>query len=453
MGERKRAPRALEHVKTLVIILLAVSAVYLTLRSQVFSSAFTTPPAQGNQNLPGFDNIPAAPDSAAAIARPVRIAVRSESGRYAVQYDPAGIDGLFAQTGSLLSETLSSVGHPQSVSRGEWETALAASPGVFFDFLGSLPLRTLQGWLASGPLNEALSGSARRLVITAGAEETVMLYYHNEENGMYYACQTDVVRQGQLLTAIGGVTPNGARFLFETEELTGLHRDMLLLNEPPRMALYSAASPLGPGQENARSAVAEALTFSSQSSSTYEAEGGETVVRSGADTLRIDPDGTVTFTSGMSGEPRFPVPAGPDGEMRREDMLQTAYGVAAAALLPYLGEGQLYLRSVEEQPDGSTEICFDYCLWGAEVQLEGGAHAAQIVMSDGQITGMSLTLRTYTATGETAPALPEGQAQAAALALGGENLGAGTQMGLELRMCYQDSVTQTMTAKWIAQAF
>ena len=92
--------------------------------------------------------------------------------------------------------------------------------------------------------------------------------------------------------------------------------------------------------------------------------------------------------------------------------------------------------------DGTVELCFDYSLSGAEVTLGTGLCAAHFVAEDHQITHFTLYLRTYTATGETDTALPELQAQAAAAALGAEQP--------ELRMRYQDSLTEPVRAGWIA---
>lgn len=439
MDKRKRS--ALELGKTALICLLACSAVYLSIRTQLFDHAFF----RGQQDESGTESemgTATGGEMLRQMIRPVRMAVQSDSGRYGVQYDSEAVDALFERTANLLAEAMSSVSRPVETSRAAWEQALISTPSIYFDFLGRVPVGALQDWMSVGRSNAALSGTVRKLLLAPGEGDSVLLYYINEEDGMYYACETDILKQEQLRTAISGLTGNGARFAFETEEYAGIDPDVLILPSPPQLAAYTAADPLtGEEGDTIGEAVAAQLKFNTQGSNRYSGADG-VVIRNGADTLRMSHSGTITYSGGEQADPRFPVALDGDGKMQEKDVVQAAYEIAAQIMLPYAGEAQLFLQKVSNSGDGRMELCFDYSLSGAEVGRLDGACAAHFVAEAGSIVSFTLNMRTYSAAGEPEAVLPELQAQAAAEALGAEQP--------ELRICYYDNLNGTATPEWIA---
>ena len=79
----------------------------------------------------------------------MRLSVSDGSERFAVQYDTAQTDQMFSSLGILLSEALSSAAAPSEVTEQAWRDALCA-PGVWFDFLGDIPLEALYAWMVEG---------------------------------------------------------------------------------------------------------------------------------------------------------------------------------------------------------------------------------------------------------------------------------------------------------------
>lgn len=87
--------------------------------------------------------------------------------------------------------------------------------GVYFDLLGQVPLDALYAWMGGDAANPELTGTARRLLVASTAGANAALYYHNETDGLYYACETSVdyaQRMEDVLTGYGG---NSATFAFE----------------------------------------------------------------------------------------------------------------------------------------------------------------------------------------------------------------------------------------------
>ncbi|MCI8594616.1 MAG: hypothetical protein HFF09_05100 [Oscillospiraceae bacterium] len=428
---KNRKAHITEWLKNVLIVLLALSAIFLGWRTHLFDdllSGVRTP------ELPTMSG--GAAQDYTEFVRPVNVAVVNENGRFAALYGIGGTEELLERSAGLLAEALGSASAPQRVERKSWEAALSTAPGLYFDLLGEVPLEVLQEWLSGGRSSQPLSGTVRRLCLTVEQGGGVLLYYINETDGLYYACRTDVLKQGQLASAVSGYVPNGAVFAFEQEGYTALNENTLLPGGTPNMPVYTAKNPLASEDSGVAGELLEALDFAQQSNASYVMSDG-VVYRSGADTLRLNTSGEVLYQSGSAAAPRFPVAAGGDGT--EWDMVRAAGDVLRDVLLPYVGEGQLFLRSVERTETGGT-VEFGCALSGAEVVLSGGAPMARFTIEDGQIEAFTLWMRTYAAGGETAPVLPLRQAMAAAEARGAK--------GKELRLIYRDSFAEAMTASW-----
>ena len=191
MERRKKRRRLIEICKDILIVLLALSAVYLTMRTQIgglagrdggwLSGLFSG----GTVNL-----LPAGGGETRETIqpRPVRMSVQlGGGGRYGVQYDQSAVDALFDATASLLGDALGSAQAPAQITETAWREALSNAWGIYFDFRGAVPLTVLSASL-SGAVNQALPEVGVRRLLLAEAEGAVRLYYSNERTGLYYAC-------------------------------------------------------------------------------------------------------------------------------------------------------------------------------------------------------------------------------------------------------------------------
>ena len=424
--------KAVEWLKNVLIVVLALSAVYLALRTQLFRDAVLLSRGESGESTTVDQQEELTGGN--GLLRPVRMTVMTESGRYGVQYDQTAVDELFTQTASLLAEAAGSAETPRRVEESAWQEALTTPLTVTFDFLSPLPLQLLGDWQADGE-NDAPSGTVRRMALAPGEGDEVLLYYREEKSGAVFVCRTGVLRQSQLSAAVSGLAGNGARFAFETEEFSGLDGDTLILTDAPVMPVYSVKDPLnGDQREENLIALAETLHFHSQENASYSGADGM-VIKNGSDTLRLKSSGEVIFSGGENA--CFPVTGKNSG-----DMVKAAYEIVRETVLPLSGEGRLILTRVETDGDGRTQIEFDYCLSGARTVLPDGEHAAHFTVEQGQITEFTLYLRTYELSGQTGEMLPELQAQAAALTLGVQEP--------ELLLCYRDGDSGAVSAGWIA---
>lgn len=446
---RRRRHSGLERLKSLLIVLLTLSALALTLRVLLFNELAGQGPRGWLDNLTSLfrqeqtasTGDPGGSIQSSAAAQPVRLSVSDGSERFAVQYDTAQTDQMFSSLGILLSEALSSAAAPSEVTEQAWRDALCA-PGVWFDFLGDIPLEALYAWMVEGGSNPNLTAAARQVAVARDDGGGVSLYYHNVEDGLYYACRTAVAYEGHMDELVTGYGGNGASFVFELEEgggYDGLDPYVLLSASTPSPAVFRASTPLSGTDTNAVSALQESLSFQVSSDAIYAIPGGLRL-RLGRETLEIGGDGTVTYHTSEELPIRYPV--GEDGCTVTE-LVETTRRLAADTVGRTCGAARLYLAGVETGEDGAVTVSFGYSLNGAAVLLPADGCAARFTVQDGQITDYTLRFREYEETAEHSLLLPERQAAAALDALSPE--------GRELLLCYTDNGGDTVQAGWVAR--
>ena len=434
MSKGTKLNRVVEGCKTLLILLLTCSALWLLTRTQMFS------PFRGlwQEEEHHTGTVQTESGARADAARPLRISVAAvgvtDDIRRGIQYDESESDALFQSLAGLLAETLSGAGEAEEISRAQWEKALAAAPGVCLDFQGEMPLSVLAGWLTGTESN--LPGSTRRIHLGLW-KGTVALCYRDADSGLYYRCRSEAANPNSLTEALATVRDNGAVYAFEEDTYAGLAPDTLVTPGGFSPQVYTAANPMAGGQA-ALKELMEQLNISVDASSFYSS-GNEQVARTGEYSLRLSDRGGAEFQAGESGT-LFPV-SQRRGEATLFDCVDTCRRLAAATVGARCGEARLYLMYAREGDEG-LEICFGYSLGGAVVRLEDGDCAARFLIRNGQVAQFSLNFRAYTAAGTNTPVLPLRQAAAAMEAMG--------LAGEELLLIYHDTGAETVTAGWAA---
>ena len=443
MERRKKRRRLLELVKDVLIVLLALSAVYLTMRTQIGGLAGWN--GSWLNRLFNGKTVSLLPTVSEETEenmqlRPVRMSVQLGSGgRYGVQYDQTAVDALFDATASLLGDALGSAQRPVQVTEGAWREALSDAWGIYFDFRGTVPLTVLSASL-SGAVNQALPEADVRRLLLAEEEGTVRLYYSNESTGLYYACDTAEALRGHVQTAAAVYSPNGTVFAYETS-YSELAPYVMVAATQVSPKVYHAANPVAQMSESDREEMMEALGFHPQSNNSYRS-GDRLIVNEWPDRLSILDDGHVRYETSASSEAKYPV--GVPGETAdAAAVVQATWPLAERTLGQHCGAARLYLIGVEQMSEDEWAADYGYCLNGAGVELGADGYAARFIIQDGQITEFELFFRSYTDTGEQSIVLPEAQAAAA--------MSAQQVQGSELLLAYEDSGTaELLRAEWIA---
>lgn len=436
MDKRRKPWRtAVEFGKDVLIVVLACSAIWLVsnegLLQRVSLAGEERPQITGQQ-----ETVTGQTDA----ARPMRITVTLRDGevleRCVVQYDEAAVDDVFQRVAGILMETLSSVGAPETVSRWEWERALAQTPGFCFDFQGEMPLSVLSGWLnVEQELPEVF---VRRLLLTVWGD-SVALYYCDPAQDSWQRCTTQVVSPVQLENALEGLSANGAYYAFESETTSGMAPDTVLVPEPGSMPVYTAANPVAGGR-SALEGLMEDLDFNLTGCVFYSAA-DEEVARLGSDTVRLSTEGVLEYHADEDGAQQFPVTTIP-GESELFSVVESCRKLLQQGVNGRCGQGRMYLSGVEQTAQG-WKLEFEYSLNGAGVTIKTGP-AAQFTVRDGCITGFTIRLRSYSVGEERQLILPPVQAAAAMSALALE--------GRELQLMYRDGGEERVVPNWTAIA-
>ena len=413
MDERRRKRR--DFLQNISIVLLTLSAVFLIAQTQLYTLGVNA--GSGYlRNLAG-DAAQALPPSQAALtslSAPVRLAV---TGVYGGRYGSVAAttaDEIFEPVGGLLREALRSV---QSFTPCESEEFLEALRGtsVYCDFLSPLPLPVLAG-LVGASLDSDMS--ARRLAVSPRASGGAALYLWSEGD----LCLTGVtaISTEELEDVVGGYELNGARFALDGEEpeAAALAPCSLFPLELPALPVLSSSAAL-PG-----------------SATRYTESGGVEVVTDGDRTLRLNPDGSIRYRSG--GDPALTVSSSGENPTLTETVMGTT-ALLNSLLSGQVSEASLYLRGVRQTESG-TQLSFGWQSGGVPISLDSGGSAAEVTLSGGMVSSLTLRFRQYAAAGETSLLLPLRQALAIAA----------RREGAELSIGYVDS-GGLASARWLAE--
>lgn len=420
--------RVLEGIKSLLILLLSVSAVYLLTM---------TPLVQDSGLLELLRPAPLSEQDSLSVtltaaAGPSRIAVSGGDSRYGLQYDQSAVDELFVRFGPLLGEALVSSAAPERITETQWQSYLLGK-SIYFDFDGEIPLSALSRWLQAEQ-DCALDAAARRILLVEGAEDRVLLCYQGAADGRFYACRTALLWSLHLEPEAGGVTGNGARFAFEDSDWARLLDPYTLITEDAALPVYAASVPLS--SADSRTALLEALDYTGRNHAPVS--GGELYL-DGSDRLHVMSGGMVSYDAVQSG--KYAVPS--TGETATlAEAIEAVRRLAERTIGAQCGEAELYLLSAEENGQG-WRIRFGYRLDGSAVWLYDKGWAAEFHVSAGFITNFTLYFRSYTRTGNEAMLLPIERAAVMLPALEREQG--------ELLVQYRDQGEAAVEPVWVAK--
>lgn len=423
MEQRDRKRR--DFLQNITIVLLTISAVFLIAQTQLYTLGVDA----GSDYLRYLSapQTPAVSETAlTSLSAPVRLAV---TGVYGGRYGSVALtttDETFEPVGGLLREALRSV---QALVPCETRDFLKALEGtsVYCDFLEPLPLPVLAG-LVGASLDSGTA--ARRLVISARGEGEAVLYLWDGEADCRLG--RTAVSAAELEGVVGGYELNGASFAMDGAgpESARMEPCSLFPLEPPELPVLASSAVL-PDSD----ALLTALGFYPRTNSRYTESGGVEVVTDGDRTLRLSPDGAIRYRSG--GDPALTVSAAGETPTVTEAVMG-ASALLNSLLSTQTSEAGLYLQGVRET-ESATVLSFGWQCGGVPIRLDRGGAAAEVTLSGGVVSMLSLRFRQYADTGELSLLLPLRQALAIAA----------RQEGAELSIGYVDDGASA-SASWLA---
>ena len=380
-----------EPLKTLLIVLLTASAVFLAWKGSLFSAFF---PERASAAAP----TPEAPEQSYAVAAlPVAAAVRGPSGLcFGVKYDEEAMDALFDGFSAILSETLGSAEEPMAIGRYTWQDRLLEE-SLYLDYGFDLPIAALAAWMGvEAPWAGEMS--ARSFLLDQDEGGSVRLSCRCGD-GSSFQCAT-AASWATLRGMLEEYRPNGAAFAFELPALGDCDPFLLVLEQLPALSNVHITAE----RSAAAAACAELFGFNLGSQSRYYEADGTLVYPGENGVLRLWADGSVGYTASEEGGRSVPAAA---------DRIEEARRLAETVHAAFAGEEKLCLARVEADEAGGLSLSFVYVLDGVRVELAAGP-AARAVWRAGKLSELTLQPRSCRKGEAAGVLLPEMQAAAAA---------------------------------------
>ena len=424
-----KARRAVEWIKSILIVLLLTSALLLGWRTQLFDDVVKAIPLIGS-----FAELVRSSSGAGATggvslkeaARPMCIVITNETGaRFGVKYDTDLRNTIYDRTSSIMGEALGSASLPQEVDEEEWRAALAG-PNIYFEYNSPVRLSILDGWLGTHIPEESGDIALRRLFIAFSGNKS-SIYLQEYESGLFY--HADTASSAGKAQELDDYVPNGALFAYELE-ITGSDNAPYMLIMPgqqhPDVRTASAGS-----QVELLEALVTALGHSNEPY-TVQPERDRALRRVGTQySVVIDVNGRAVYR-------RTDAIAPGDGDItvNEREMIERARAIAAETIGKTCGAADVFFESMEMNSGNSYTALFGYYIAGGFVHLYDDRYAARITFTSGAITDVELDFRSFAFTGEYEKLYLERQALAAS--------------GGEFVLCYPDTGAELIKPVWVS---
>lgn len=385
-----REKRWIERIKSLFILLLTVSAVFLAWKTGLFQRLMPEHEyAAPAEPTPGVSSYQVA-------AEPICAAVTGVPGLICgVCYDDKAIHEVMQEFRSVLGETLGSASLPVQVEESVWRDALLG-PGLFLDYGTPVSLNVLARWMGT-TAGFAPEQRAYRLLFALPEEDKVDFYYLDEQ-GRAFFCET-LALGSTLYAGMNGFLPNGAEFAMQVDTLQDCDPYALILRDLPRLPAVTASDECSSA---AIQTAADLFGIRLNAGSSFQ-EQEDTVYLADEGRLRLEADGAIRYLSAD----------GKDfgGAESEEDRIELSRSLLARFADVCGGAGDLqYAASLAEE--NHVTYRFDYRVSGIRVKLTGGS-AGWAVFRDGRLIELGFRPRTYQITEEMVYRIPPLQAAAA----------------------------------------
>ncbi|MGI6578137.1 MAG: hypothetical protein ACOX1Q_09030 [Eubacteriales bacterium] len=434
-----------ETAKTIIIILLLISALWLTVMTWVYEPSILPvkfyEKAGKLLSFIGID-IPGAVTietrrvhDLREAASPVRCAITLNEGRYGAEYDNTLVTQVVDRTKRLIGEAIGSASEPTEISVNEWRAALGRT-GIYYDYFEDIPLSAIALWQNFEP-SPHITGSARHLILSVD-DDVVGFYFTAGENRKYLYSKT-AVNPSDIAEVLTGYSPNGCVFAFENEKLAPKPMDELFLFKRPPIRVASASRL---SHENIDFNELLKTFGMSLSSNRYTQSRDNTVVAvDGPRTLTLSEKGDLVYSDTEEGQTEgYVIYVSKSSEAEIIENIRLLSEQTAGLRC---GDASLRLSRFEYDKDKNEyTVGFDYFLDGVPVFLSNSSDAATFRIRGGVLVYAHVQLRSFVLEDETFRPLP----LETAIVLAGE--------GADSGLCYAEKdgdSTGRLEIKWFSK--
>ena len=428
-----------ERIKTVLICILITGMLYLTYAVWFFDSPFGTIDIYGLFNSEKSTEFLVGEGSDLDVfgIRPMAVFIRDEEKSTGTVYETAISDEAYKKLREVTARVFATVKSHQTVSEAEWETALLGK-GVFFDYFGDVPLGAIQLWLGSSNDTNELSG---RYFMLSADKKNVEVFVKNSMSHEVYRLSCALSSQ-KLAEAVMETSAAPASLALEMQEddFMSVWPETVIVSgraKPVAISSYNSHSVYGEDIENT---CLDCFRLRDVAPSTYSEADGTMVYVADMVTLKISPDGTVSYSDTRDRtDSTLGIGIDYDGEaptVAEKTEAGRALVASVASRIP--GDGGIYLMDVSEKADG-TEIVFGRHVSGIPVDMQTTTYFARVIVGNESIRAAKINVRGYEATSQSVDVMSERLAAAAVT-------GSGMKGNLMLR--YADDGSASIVPAW-----
>lgn len=399
MADKKRL---IENIKTVVIVLLLISAFVLLYHTGYYSGAFerlelflieSSEAAVGNEQSDSEEL-----SFGDSIAMEIAVS-REDGGMYGSAWFSERVTEAYSRFSAFLAEALGSSSSPEEISESDWYNALGTDC-VYIRYFSPQFLTVLSAQLGTSSALSDDTAAGEFCLCCIG--DAVGLFYSSGDS--FYYCST-AVSASALRERLEEYDSNGAVFSANDPLLSGIDENRLVLTDFASVPVVNGSGSIK--TELIAENVMPLFGINAYTASQYTEAGGTAVYVDGSSILRIAPTGAVEFEAGELSAVTAP------GSGLYE-CIQLGSTLIASSAGKYCGDAEMFLSSAVMTADGCI-ISFDYSVDGIPVRC-GAESAASFTFTGSELTSANINFRSYSISGETEEILP--MYQAAAIASG-----------------------------------
>jgi len=301
----KKLPNKLkEAIKTAIIIILIISALVLSYSVWFYGSSFddvySSMFGSEEESSAFFEEYEESSYTLSVVA-PVRCTVRNSLGIYhsfsGENTSRSNAQSMFEAVSPALAEALSSASPPVQITNKDWENALEMNM-MMLDFEGEMPVWAICS--ALGVLSdEPISISTRYLLIAVNELGRIDLYFKSDARRIYKS--ETYMDSSYMQTIFSEYHPNGAYFASSSPDTCFAPPEFIAsYDEYPvyDLRISNILDDLsGLDASRAIDTILNVFGFNPYTAKSYSEPDNISVYVEDLDTLRIFPDGSMTFYS------------------------------------------------------------------------------------------------------------------------------------------------------------
>lgn len=431
-----------ERIKSVLICVLLLGMVYLTYLVWFFDSPFGNNSFAGlfvgeEENYVIYEGLGSDTDNFGI--RPIGMLLQDGENNRGAIYESGAADSLYYSFRDEFAAVIGKTEGSTPVSEKEWQSALSEKC-IFLDYSGNIPVESMRLWFGK----ESGSGNAlARYFLFSLKDGYVSVYAKNSKTGETRKFRSAYPSKN-LLNKMKTITVvKKADFAMERseDEFRTIEGETLVMENRAKPSLISGRNALETFRTETTNACLAAFKLRDGTVRTYAEQDGTAVYIADMVTLKISPDGIVTYTDSRdNADDTLGIEVQYEGvSPTLAERTETARILATTIASSLPGRGGLYVEDIVAEKD-KVEVVFGRTVNGIPVNMKNTSYFIRVQIENKMVKSAKLNLRYYESTSQMVDVFSERIAAAAMM-------GKGLSGSLRLFYC-DEGDGESISPKW-----